>query len=339
MLASEYDPERKGKRQYVQEAYKLLHPGVPVVGDVRELDSEDVPDHDVLSFTFPCQSFSQAGNRRGFEDIRGTLYFEAMRVVREKKPKIIFAENVKGIIGNDGGRTLETIIKVANDCGYIVDYTVLNSMYFGVHQNRERWFMIGIRDDLIEKENWTDTEGTTILPKSKRRIGEWAMTFNFDWPSQKEITTDIRDFLEKEVDYKYIIDEVKTARLLEQLDGSPQAGEIRPVITPDRINKRQNGRRFKESGEAMFTLTAQDRHGIAEVFTDSHRIRRITPRESFRLQAFPEEAFDRLRAAGYSDSLLYRMAGNAVTVNVVEAIGGRLIPLLLQTKHKRFARP
>lgn len=100
-LAAEYDPDREGKRQFAQEAYKILHPNTKVVGDVFDIKGEDVPEHDVLSFTTPCQSFSVAGNRGGFEDVRGTVFFEAMRIANESKPKVIFMENVKGIVGHD----------------------------------------------------------------------------------------------------------------------------------------------------------------------------------------------------------------------------------------------
>ncbi|SET42277.1 DNA (cytosine-5)-methyltransferase 1 [Oceanobacillus limi] len=454
LLAAEYDPQ--AKTQFAQMAYKTLHPDSTVTGDVFELQSEDVPDHDVLSFTTPCQSFSVAGKRGGFNDVRGTLYFEAMRIAAEKKPKIIFMENVKGLVGHDKGKTLDTIVKVANECGYTIDFNVLNSKYFGVPQNRERFFMIGIRDDLIEREPWV-IEGTNVVAKGKRRISEYddLKTFNFDWPSQDSVTTRLRDILETDVDERYYLSEEKTAKLISQLnegsgigkDGKlstictgenispcidanftkgigpadvaknrnrrphmiePQmvghidlkghdairrvysaegvsptlttmggghrepkiaeqqsldAGmnegatkvredglsstltasyhkglcgqsrpfvgeEVRPVLTPDRENKRQNGRRFKDDGEESFTLTAQDRHGIAEGTPPKYRIRKLTPKECLRLQSFPDEVFEKLTEAGISNSQLYRMSGNAVTVNVIEALGERLLPYL-----------
>lgn len=126
LLAAEFDPERKGKRQFAQEAYKILHPGTKVVGDVFELKSEDVPKCDILSFTTPCQSFSVAGNRGGFDDVRGTVFFEAMRIAYDVQPKIIFMENVKGLVGHDKGKTLDTIVNVANGAGYTIDFEVLN---------------------------------------------------------------------------------------------------------------------------------------------------------------------------------------------------------------------
>jgi DNA (cytosine-5)-methyltransferase 1 len=219
LLAAEYDPMRKGKRQYAQEAYKLLHPGTPVTGDVFELQAEDVPDHDVLSFTTPCQSFSVAGKRGGFDDVRGTVYFECMRIAKAKQPKVIFMENVKGLIGHDKGKTLDTIVKVANECGYRVDFEVRNTKYFDLPQNRERFFMIGVREDLIENEAW-NTKGTTIVPKGKRRISQYegVKTFNFSWPEHIEVRSKLADILETDVDDSFYLPDEKVNELIAKID-------------------------------------------------------------------------------------------------------------------------
>lgn len=378
-----------------------------------------------------CQAFSVAGKRKGFEDTRGTLFFEIARIAKEKRPKALLLENVKGLVNHDKGRTLDVMIETLNEIGYVVDFEILNSKYFGVPQNRERIFIVAIREDLIEQEPWI-IKGNTIVPKGKRRISkyEWAKTFNFDWPEQTEVTTRLRDILESDVDEKYYLDEEKTAKLVAELEEQkavptrlkeesntlePQmighidlkghdsikrvyntdgvsptlttmggghrepkiAEEVRPVLTPDRLEKRQNGRRFKDDNEVSFTLTAQDRHGIAIreatkkgyaiaeegdsvniQFPNSktrrgrvgkqiantleasginqgvvesppkYRIRKLTPLECWRLQGFPDEAHDAVKNAGISDSQRYKQAGNAVTVNVVEAISKRLIPLI-----------
>jgi DNA (cytosine-5)-methyltransferase 1 len=294
-------------------------------------------------------------------------------------------ENVKGLVSHDKGRTLDTIVQTLCDIGYTVDFEVLNSKYFGVPQNRERIFIIAIRDDLIKPEPWK-IEGNNVVAKGKRRIAklDGVKTFNFDWPVQTEVTTRLRDILEDNVDERYYLSEEKTAKLVAQLRDreieilrnrkpddvnaiySPdlitknQNGtrvkpsddvmcaltvkdrhgivepelldqvveEVRPVLTPDRENKRQNGRRFKEDGEESFTLTAQDRHGVAIGQPPKYRIRKLTPRECFRLQGFPDSDFDKLVAAGISNSQLYKMAGNAVTVNVIDAVGRRLLRFL-----------
>lgn len=467
VLAAEYDPTAEGKRQFAQDAYKTLHPGTPVVGDVFKLDAADVPDHDVLSFTTPCQSFSVAGKRLGFEDTRGTLVFEALRIANAKRPKVLFMENVKGLVNHDKGRTLDTILHAMNEIGYTVDFNVLNSKYFGVPQNRERVFIIALRDDLVEPSEWYP-EGNTMLPKAKRRLKEAGLrTFNFDWPSQTSVDCRLRDVLEADVDPKYYLAEDKTAKLVAELqkttgeevgvnddgnvlqrsmsgvhkkeiygtlraeasrtdfgvieglpireattqgyaiaregeqmantldasgwnqgvvernpiiiDGSQRlregkyriyddgisptitareykeprmvgkievlgnlkphrnnslansvvsvegismtldtmqggqrepkiAEEVRPVITPDRTNKRQNGRRFKEDGEEAFTCTSIDQHGVAIGEYPQYRIRKLTPRECMRLQGFPESATDSLYTNGFSDSRVYKFA-------------------------------
>src|SRR5699024_7488947 len=109
-----------------------------------------------------CQAFSVAGNRGGFDDARGTLFFEVARIASEKQPKALLHENVKGLVGHDKGKTLDTIVKTLNDIGYRVDFEVLNSKYFGVPQNRERIFIVAVREDLIPNEAWSNTKGTTV---------------------------------------------------------------------------------------------------------------------------------------------------------------------------------
>lgn len=723
VIAWEYDPTEK-RRQYAQDAHKLLHPEIPVHGDICEANTDELPDFDVFCFTPPCQAFSVAGKRGGFDDTRGTLTFEALRIVNAKKPKILFMENVKGLMNHlsnadiDGvltqqfiqgvllweregssvtiksdivkknaesylrmilqqnldcpldkldtsskntlvipieiaesclehgltGRlrylktqilqttkklkdfpieqipqyvcnvdglvmnleklsltdnltlkdmstldevastlseialswkntsegnserkrlfttltetslttTLQTYISALtelctvvfilkrsnllekwltkessrsteikestflistfgvmlhaiNEIGYTVDFNVLNSKYFDVAQNRERVYLIAIRDDLITPEPWKDVKGTTMLPKAKRRYQEeGARSFNFDWPEQTEVRTRLRDFLEAEVDEKYYLSEDKTAALVAQLEekdlkvgavashpfskkfefggfnndtyspamiatdykapkcllegGLPikeattkgdavaaegdavniqfpnsktrrgrvgkqmvntleargcnqgvvervgnvnpsgngmngnvysiDAGlsptlttnkgegvkvledspimlghidlrghdaikrvysptgqgptlttmggghrepkiaeEVRPVLTPERLEKRQNGRRFKEDGEESFTLTSIDRHGVAIGVPPKYRIRKLTPTECLKLQSVPQWAIDAL-STQFSDSRLYKFAGNGLTTNVITAIGERLIKYL-----------
>src|SRR5690625_3834218 len=392
VFASEID-------KFAAQAYETLYGHMPE-GDITQIDAKDVPDHDLLVGGFPCQSFSVAGKRKGFEDTRGTLFFEIARIAKEKRPKALLLENVKGLVNHDKGRTLDVMIETLNEIGYVVDFEILNSKYFGVPQNRERIFIVAIREDLIEQEPWI-IDGNTIVPKGKRRISEYdgVKTFNFDWPEQSEVTTRLRDILETDVDEKYYLDEEKTAKLVAQLNetlpahfptpndvnntlrtggkGSltakhnydhiaepqmlghvdikghdaikrvydsegisptlttmsgghrqPKVAEVRPVLTPDRMEKRQNGRRFKEDGEESFTLTSQDRLGVALGNPAKYRIRKLTPRECWRLQGFPDEAHDAVESAGISDSQRYKQAGNAVTVNVIEAIAERLIPLI-----------
>lgn len=213
VFASEID-------KFAKQAYTTLH-GLEPHGDITKIDAKDIPDHDVIAAGFPCQSFSVAGKRGGFEDARGTLFFEVARIADEKKPKILLLENVKGLVGHDKGKTLDTIVKTLNDIGYRVDFEVLNSKYFGVPQNRERIFIVSIREDLIVNEPW-NIEGNNVVAKGKKRISGYddVKTFNFDFPKNETVTKRLVDVLEDAVDEKYYLDEDKTSKLVVGLKGS-----------------------------------------------------------------------------------------------------------------------
>lgn len=230
---------------------------------------------DIITGGFPCQAFSIAGNRRGFEDTRGTIFFHIARAIKQIKPSYILLENVKGLLSHDKGRTYGTIIQALDELGYIVEWQLFNSKYWGVPQNRERVYILVTRKDVFN--------GPKLFDLGKQ---------------QTEVTTRLVDVLEDEVDEKYYLSDEKTKKLTIELknddikpftynriDGlkneinvahtinhsdyrglnrnQNQNCVVVPVLTPDRLNKRQNGRRFKENGEPMFTLTSQDRHGIA----------------------------------------------------------------------------
>lgn len=408
VFASEID-------KFAKKAFKELH-GVEPQGDITKIDAKDVPDHDVIAAGFPCQSFSVAGNRGGFDDARGTLFFEVARIADEKKPKVLLLENVKGLVGHDKGKTLDTIVKTLNEIGYRVDFEVLNSKYFGVPQNRERIFIVAIREDLIVNEPWNIVDNN-VVAKGKKRISGYddVKTFNFDFPKNETVTKRLVDILEDNVDEKFYLDESKTNQLILNIketdsdvkvvsnasrtgynshnihdpegipptiaardykgakmvveglpikeatkkgyavanegdavnisfpssntrrgrvgkEGQSQTieasgvnqGVVVPVLTPDRINKRQNGRRFKEDGDSSFTITTQDRHGVF----NGLRIRKLTPKECWRLQGFTDEQHNAVEASGISNSQRYKQAGNAVTINVIEALGERLLPYL-----------
>ena len=304
-------PQNKGKRRtqrsfdcvwanewnkYAAQIYKNNFPGTELsTEDIREVDVKGIPDFDLLCAGFPCQAFSLAGKRKGFEETRGTLFFEIIRIAQEKRPRLLLLENVKGLLSHGKGRTFATILSALDEIGYDVEGELLNSKNFGVPQNRERVFIVGHLRGKSGQKIFPIGEGERVPPKS----GEEGI-------------------------------------------------EVKPVLTPDRVKKRQNGRRFKETGEPMFTLTGQDIHGV-EITSHSprtnnpklgdsgplrsnnhcftldqsphivNRIRRLTPTEFERLQGFPDGWTE-----GISDTQRYKCLGNAVTVNVIEAIGNRI---------------
>ena len=421
VFASEID-------KFAKQAYTTLH-GLEPHGDITKIDAKDIPDHDVIAAGFPCQSFSVAGKRGGFEDARGTLFFEVARIADEKKPRVLLLENVKGLVGHDKGKTLDTIVKTLNDIGYRVDFEVLNSKYFGVPQNRERIFIVAIREDLIVNETW-NIVGNNVVAKGKKRISGYddVKTFNFDFPKNETVTKRLVDVLEDAVDEKYYLDEDKTSKLVANLKGSnsdvkvvgnasrtgynshnihdPEG--ISPTIAArdykgakmvaeglpikeatkkgyamakegDAVNvsfpssKTRRGRVGKDgqaqtleasgvnqgvvlpaigasrgrnidnpsdrtpgndveqrlemnSGGTSNTLTSVQKDNY--VVEPPLRIRKLTPLECWRLQGFTDEQHNAVEAAGISNSQRYKQAGNAVTINVIEAIGTRLLPYL-----------
>ena len=378
-------------------------------------------------------------------------------------------ENVKGLVGHDKGKTLDTIVKTLNEIGYRVDFEVLNSKYFGVPQNRERIFIVAIREDLVANEPWK-IEGNTVVPKGKRRISgyEDVKTFNFDWPTNDTVQLRLKDVLESEVDEKYYLSEEKTAQLVAQLEAqepsvtdeikcynprnvetgdqtrmqdriydtdgnvvaltsfSDRLNVIEPqmlghvdikgnddikrvydpkhvgttlttmggghrepkIIETTGINLSKQATEVKNIADVSGTLMARDYKGFGNqemtgvveglpireatkkgyaianegdavnimfptsktrrgrvgkdgqaqtleasgvnqgVVLPELRIRKLTPLECWRLQGFTDEQHNAVEASGISNSQRYKQAGNAVTVNVIEAIGTRLLPYL-----------
>ena len=197
---------------------------------------------DVICGGFPCQSFSIAGKRGGFADTRGTLFFEIMRIASIVRPRYLFLENVKGLLNHDGGATFETILNTLDEFGYDAEWQVLNSKNFGVPQNRERVFIIG---------HSRKRSGRTVFPvggENKTTNGKIKVVGNTSETGYG--SQDVHD-----------VNGISSTIQARDYKGLKQIAI--PVLTPDRIEKRQNGRRFKEDGEPMFTLTAQDKHGIA----------------------------------------------------------------------------
>ena len=414
--------------------------------DITKVTKEDLDslqakhEVDLITFGSPCQSFSVAGYRKGLEDMRGTLFFDALRIVEHLKPKNFLFENVKGLLSSRSSVDLEFIEKLlveevafldaenipikplkefdilidnlisySNDpnakepeiisfiekqketnsnfkkrfekkkgdvdyyvptfnilvqaigeIGYDCEWSLLNSKHFGVPQNRERIFVVG---------HLRGASGREVFPitgedaKSLRCVGRIDIKGN--------------DSIRRVYDPKGL------SPILTGMEGGQRQPKIAiPVLTPEREEKRQNGRRFKENGEPMFTLTSQDRHGVVLYdpynqnlqndqdnttthsngnswviekppfipgpndinnmarssgtssltakhnhyhIHDGYRIRRLSPLETLRLQAFPDSFYKNAKKDGVSDSQIYKQAGNSVSVCVVEAIVNKLL--------------
>ena len=346
--------------KFARESYKAIH---NTEGEIELHDITTVTDEfvrgigsvDIICGGFPCQAFSIAGNRRGFEDTRGTLFFEIARFASILRPKYLFLENVKGLLNHQKGDTFETMLRILDELGYDVEWQVLNSKNFGVPQNRERVFIIGhLRGERTRRIFPIGRDDEQVNSESKVKCKKVGNVH----PSGNGMNGNV-----------YHSDGLAPTLTTNKGEGQKI---IIPVLTPNRLEKRQNGRRFKTNGEPMFTLTAQDQHGIllqnktlkireattkgyAEasvgdsvnianinsktkrgrvgnqiantllaseqqgVVGSDYRIRRLTPRECWRLQGFPDLTFDKAQAVT-SNSQLYKQAGNSVTVNVIAEI-------------------
>jgi DNA (cytosine-5)-methyltransferase 1 len=219
-------------------------------GDITQIDEKEVPNHDILLAGFPCQPFSQAGLKKGFDDIRGTLFFDIARILKAKKPKAFLLENVKQLKGHDKGRTLEIIIKTLKEIGYKnVQYELLKARDFGLPQNRERLYIIGFLDESIE----------------------------FSFPKPLNIETRLGDILEEKVDDKYTISDRLWAghqrrKKENRLKGK---GFGYSIFTHDsRYTSTISARYYKDGSEIL--IAQKDKNP-----------RKVTPREASRLQGFP----------------------------------------------------
>lgn len=329
--------------RHAEKAYRTLYnirESEVFYEDARRIDPAKMPDFDLLCGGFPCQAFSVAGKRRGFDDARGTLFFEVARLVREKRPPYLLLENVPGLLSHDKGRTFTAILDTLSELRYNVEFQMLNSKDFGVPQSRRRVYIIGYLDGRcagkILPVRGADPETLKRLIDGQRGPREYGAAGVAKAPPEKSagaggktglyaVGCDWKRGVTGKLDTAYTLtagdwrglNRSHTQNAVLEADGEAGA---RAVLSPEKKKARQNGRRVKGEGEPMFTLTSNDRHGVV---TASLRIRRLTPRECFRLQGFSEEQIDRLLSVD-SDTQAYKQAGNAVTVNVVHALGLRL---------------
>lgn len=260
---------------------------------IEDIVAEDIPDADLVLFGFPCTSFSVAGYRRGFEDENsGHLFFEALRIIRAKRPRAFLLENVKNLVGHDGGRTFQIIQESLKDAGYHFRYQVMNSMEYGnIPQNRERIYVVGFND-----KNICD---------------------RFYFPEPMKLTRTIHDMIENgDVLDKYYYTE--SSRYYEMLRESMRNRDT--IYQLRRVYVREN------MSCVCPTLTANMGSGGHNVplILEENGIRKLTPRECFNFQGFPED----YRLPQLANCHLYKQAGNSVVVPVIERIANNIVKAL-----------
>ena len=294
--------------EFAQKTYKAnFHDDLEIAGDITKIDEKNSPDFDICLAGFPCQAFSLAGQRKGFDDdykgmSRGTLFFDVTRICSEHKPKVIFCENVKGLTIHDKGRTFKVIVNTLREIGYTVFYKVLNSKDFGVPQNRERIYIVAFRNDIAPGE--------------------------FIFPASTDDTKRIKDILEeKPVSARYYLSDcyletLKRHKARHEAKGNGFGYEVRSLddiagaIVCGGMGRERN--LIVDKRQTDLTPVTHIKGKINE-----EGIRKMTPREWARLQGFPDNY-----TLPLADVHLYKQLGNSVTVPVIKAIALKIREIL-----------
>lgn len=371
--------------KFAKQAYETLYDtkGELYFEDARNINPDDLPDIDLICAGFPCQSFSLAGKRRGFDDTRGTLFFEVARVAAAKRPALLYLENVQNLLSHDKGRTFETILEVLDDIGYDVSWTVLNSANFGVPQSRNRVFITGFlrgrcageifafseTNPKTLEQRLSGREGNRVYAADGLAITQTSSAGGFAgrtglYMIPIESNTKIGyqpAFPNDSIDTAFASMNARRGRVgaqtahtlttsstqgvyLIDMNPSPKLTELARCITA-----RQDSGISNRPGEHSAVLVivkeispdeiseldgvtadGSDKTAGLIILSDEkgHQflgyIRKLTPRECWRLQGFTDEQFNKMKAIGISDSQLYKMAGNAVTVPAVFAVSREL---------------
>ena len=251
-------------------------------GDITKIDEKEIPGHDILFAGFPCQPFSIIGNKLGFEDTRGTLFFHIARILKHKRPRAFVLENVKLLVGHDKGRTLKVILKTLQDIGYHVQYSVLNALDYGLPQKRERVLIVGHVEPIL-----------------------------FTYPTPIKPYKPLSGILEKSVDKKYYAsDYIKDKRKQKHISA------YNPSIWHEN----------KAGNICSYPYSCALRAGASYNYLLVNGERRLTPREMFRLQGFPDsyKIID-------NDAQARKQAGNAVPVNLAKAVILKLLPYVAKS--------
>lgn len=379
--------------EYARRAYEAMYntKGEMYFEDATKINPDDLPDIDLITGGFPCQSFSIAGRRNGFNDTRGTLFFEIARIAAVKRPALLFLENVPGLLSHDEGRTFAAILNALDEIGYDVSWTQLNSANFGVPQSRNRVFVTGFLRGKCRGEvfAFSETNPKTIVRRVPGSEGNRVYSadglsitltagggggggktglYLIPIPVKSKTKSGYQfAFPNDSIDVSYLTMNSRRGRVGSEIahtlttnstqafyfiDMNPNAKltQLARCITA-RQDSGISHRHGEHSGVMVILkeLTADELVSIGDTFhnywtfenpnketvtamiiVDENGnffvgyIRRLTPRECFRLQGFTDEQFNKVKAIGMSDSRLYKMAGNAVSVPVITAIGEQL---------------
>ncbi|MDO4764344.1 MAG: DNA cytosine methyltransferase [Flavobacteriaceae bacterium] len=276
--------------------------GITPFGDITQIDETQIPSHDILCAGFPCQAFSVSGKQKGFEDTRGTLFFDIARIVKHHQPKVVFLENVKNLAKHDKGNTLKVILKTLTDLGYQVYYQVLNTSDFGLPQNRERVYFVAFHNS-VDSNN-----------------------FQFPKPNGKKVV--LRHFLEDNPEDGKVIERsdieiYKEYQVPKNLFGEEEYPN--KPIQIGKVNKGGQGERIYHPDGHAITLSAYGGGVGAKtgLYLIDGKVRKLSPRECARIQGFPDDFI-----IHPSTAQAYKQFGNSVSVDVLKAITQEIMKVL-----------
>ncbi len=273
-------------------------------GDITQVDEHTIPDHDILCAGFPCQAFSISGKQRGFEDSRGTLFFDVARIVKAKKPKVVFMENVKNFATHDNGKTLEVIKGTMEELGYTFYQEVLNAADYGIPQNRERIYMVCFRNDL--------------------RVN------SFTYPKPFKLTRHVEDFL---LDDEELLKELTIERPDTYYNGVKDNEYRNKSIRLGMINKGRQGERIYSAKGIAITLSANGGGIFAKTggYLINGKTRKLHPRECARIMGYPDSY-----KISQNTNQAYTQLGNSVVIDVLQFIAIEIGTVLEEKNKKRI---
>lgn len=266
-------------------------------GDITEVSEKGLPNYEVLCAGFPCQPFSIAGKRMGFNDSRGTMFFEVARILKHTKPKIAFLENVSGIVSHDSGRTIKVITNTLNELGYVVNTKVMNAKDYGIPQNRNRWYCVAIRKDLYTKD--------------------------FKFPDKKDLKYTLKDIIKKKNIDDYSSSPTAMSNInkfLTVFKNSSRYEDKGNYIIANEI--RASKCNFRNDGISP-CLTAKMGTGGNNIPVVVEYKRKLTEKECLRIMGFPESY-----KIKKNNMQSYKQIGNSVVVPVIDDIAKKIVEYL-----------
>ncbi|WP_188207684.1 DNA cytosine methyltransferase [Alkalibacillus aidingensis] len=283
-------------------------------GDITKIPSSNIPDHDVLCAGFPCQPFSIGGYRKGFEDTRGTLFFEIARIIRDKQPSAIILENVSGITSHDHGKTIDTIMNTLDELGYHAEFKIMNAKDYGVPQNRNRWYCVGFK------------KGLGVLFNQSPKKPDNSSQLIFEFPNTKELEFTLNEIISDKEIKEYEVSQKaqeNIEKFLEEFKGSDKYNDDYPIIA----NNIRPSRCHLSSTGISPCLTAKMGTGGNNIPVVVKHKRKLTEKECLKLMGFPEW-FD----IKPNNQQSYKQIGNSVVVPVISSLATRIAEVLQKTK-------